>query len=259
MLPSTNPLLRLPVLSLVYEQRTAMLAWGLGCGILAFYLASIGRQMVDLVQGAPGFRVYLTLAGHGNPYLALTGLFWFGIFLALLAVFSITQVARWSADDGEGRLEMVLSAPVSRTRVVIERAVALMLRMAVVIAVSSLGLALGARTAAFTIDAGPLTVASLVLIPFGLSFASIGALLASRVPRATVAVLTAFTFLSYLASQLGPLLKWPDWALKLSVFSLYGNPLTNGVYWTGLWIMAGITVIGFTAGTVLMQRRDVGR
>jgi ABC-2 type transport system permease protein len=235
-----------------------MVAWALGCAFLAFYLASIGRQMVDLVQGSPGFRVFLTLVGHGNPYLTITGLFWFGIVLALLAVFAITQVARWSADDNEGRLEMILSAPVSRPWVVIERALALLVRMAVVIGVSSMGLALGAQAAAFTIDPGPLTVASLILIPFGLSFAAIGALLASRAPRVTVAILTAFTFASYIAGQLGPLLKWPDWALKLSVFSLYGNPLTSGVDWTGLWIMSAITVLGFGAASILMQRRDVG-
>jgi ABC-2 type transport system permease protein len=256
--PSPNPLLRLPVLALVYEQRLGIIAWGIGCGFFAFYLASISRQMLDLIQGSSGFRVYLTLIGHGNPYVALTGYFWFGIFLALLSVFAITQVARWSADDNEGRLEMILSAPVSRTRVVIERAAALVLRMAGVILITSLALALGAATANVTIEAGSLTVASLLLIPFGMSFAAIGAVLASQAPRAAVAVLATYTFISYLLTELGPLLKWPDWALKLSVFSLYGTPLTSGVDWTGLWFMSAITVGGFAIGAILMQRRDVG-
>lgn len=256
--PSPNPLLRLPVLALVFEQRWGIVTWGIGSGFFAFYLASISRQMLDLIQGSSGFRVYLTLMGHGNPYVALTGYLWFGIFLALLSVFAITQVARWSADDNEGRLEMVLSAPVSRTRVVLERAAALVLRMAGVIAITSLALELGAATANVTIQAGSLTVASLLLIPFGMSFAAIGAVLASQAPRAAVAVLTTYTFVSYLLTALGPLLKWPDWALKLSVFSLYGTPLTSGVDWTGLWIMSAITVVGFGLATVLMQRRDVG-
>lgn len=256
--PSPNPLLRLPVLALVYEQRLGILAWGIGCGFFAFYLASISRQMLDLIQGSSGFRVYLTLIGHGNPYVALTGYLWFGIFLALLSVFAITQVARWSSDDNEGRLEMVLSGPVSRTRVVLERAAALLLRMAGVIAITSLAFALGAATANVTIEAGSLTVASLLLIPFGMSFAAIGAVLASQAPRAAVAVLATYTFVAYLLTELGPLLKWPDWALKLSVFSLYGTPLTGGIDWIGLWIMSGITVVGFGLATVLMQRRDVG-
>lgn len=257
--PSPNPLLRLPVLALVYEQRLGIIAWGIGCGFFAFYLASISRQMLDLIQGSSGFRVYLTLMGHGNPYVALTGYLWFGIFLALLSVFAITQVARWSADDNEGRLEMVLSAPVSRTRVVLERAAALGLRMAGVIAITSLAFDLGAATANVTIDGGSLAVASLLLIPFGMSFAAIGAVLASQAPRAAVAVLATYTFVSYLLTELGPLLKWPDWALKLSVFSLYGTPLTSGVDGAGLWIMSAITIGGFGVGALLMQRREVGR
>ena len=256
--PSPNPLLRMPVLASIYEQRLGVLGWGLGAAFFAFYLASVARQTADLIQGSAGFRNYLTAAGHGNPYIALTGYFWFGIALLLLAVYAITQVARWSADDNEGRLEMLLSAPVSRTRVVIERAVALMLRLAIIIAISSIALDLGGAVANIQFDVGALTVASLLLIPFGLSFAAIGAVLASRAPRATVAVLVTYTFLSYLITQLGPLLRWPDWALKLSVFNLYGAPLTNGVDWTGLWIMSAITIGGFAAGAALMQRRDVG-
>lgn len=256
--PSPNPLLRIPVLCAVYEQRLGVLGWGVGAAILAFYLASIGRQMVDLIQGASGFRAYLTLAGHGNPYLALTGFIWFGIFLALLAVFAITQVARWSSDDNEGRLEMILSAPVSRTRVVVERALALLARTTLIIALSSSGLYLGATTANVAFNLGDLLVASLVLIPFGLSFAAVGAILASRAPRAAVAVLSVLAFVSYLITELGPLLRWPDWALNLSVFSLYGTPLTSGVDWTGLWLLSAVTIGGFAGGTLLMQRRDVG-
>jgi ABC-2 type transport system permease protein len=256
--PSPNPLLRMPVLASIYEQRLGVLAWGMGAAFFAFYLASAARQTAGLIQGSAGFRNYLTLAGHGNPYVALTGYFWFGIALLLLAVYAVTQVARWSADDNEGRLEMILSAPVSRTRVVIERAVALMLRLAIIIAISSVALDLGGAVANIQFDLAALTVASLLLVPFGLSFAAIGAVLASRAPRATVAVLVTYTFLSYLITQLGPLLRWPDWALKLSVFNLYGAPLTNGVDWTGLWIMLAITIGGFGVGALLMQRRDVG-
>lgn len=41
--------------------------------------------------------------------------------------------------------------------------------------------------------------------------------------------------------------------IKLTVFSLYHDSLTNGSYRTGFWILLGITV-----ATTLMQRRDVG-
>jgi ABC-2 type transport system permease protein len=222
-------------------------------------VASIGRTMVDLAKAPGNFHAYLTLAGHGNPYVALTGYFWFGIFQLVLVAFALTYVARWASDDNEGRLEMELSAPVSRRRVVFERALAFLIGAIAIVAVSSIAFYLSAAANNIGLHLGDLIVASLPLIPFVLSFAALGAVLTSRVPRAAIAVLATLSFLSYLITEGGPLLKWPDWVMKLSVFSLYGTPLTSGVYWTGLWILLAITVLGFGAAAALMQRREVGR
>jgi energy-coupling factor transporter ATP-binding protein EcfA2 len=96
------------------------------------------------------------------------------------------------------------------------------------------------------------------LLPFTLSFAAVGAVLASRVPRAAVAVLGTIAFVSYLITDAGPLLKLPAWMIKSSVFSPVGTPLTAGVSWAGLRVMVGVTVGGFTAASLLMRRQDVG-
>jgi ABC-2 type transport system permease protein len=257
--PSPNPLLRIPVVAVVYEQRWGILAWAAGSTLGAVYLVSITRPTVDdLIKGSGAFAAYLTVAGRGDPYTALAGYFWFGIFLSVLAIYAITQVARWSADDGEGRLEMVLSAPVSRTRVVIERAGALLVDTALIIVLSSSGFYVAARADNIPISVSDVVAASVPLIPFALSFAAVGALLASRIPRATVAVLTTLAFISYLITQVGPILKLPEWVMKLSVFSLYGTPITSGIDWTGFTIMVGVTLVGFAAGAALMQRREVG-
>ncbi len=256
--PAHNRLLGVPVLSALYEQRVGLLAWIVGTSFGAAYMTSLGRQLVDLSTSASAFRVYLTQVGHGDPYVALTGFFWFGIFQLLLAAYSIAQVARWASDDNEGRLEMVLSAPVSRTRVVIERAATLVIGTSLVVGFSSLAFYLGAHQAGINVHAGDLLQASVAAIPFGVSFAAVGALLASRVPRQTVAVLATVVFASYIITQLGPLMKWPDWVMRLSLLSLYGNPLSSGIDWTGLWILLTVCVGGFGLGAVLLRRRDVG-
>lgn len=259
--PSPNPVLRIPVLSALYEHRVGLLVWTLGAAFLAAYFASVSRPVVDLVKGpgAGGFRAYLALVGHGNPYVAIAGFFWFGIFQLLLAVYAITQVARWSSDDNEGRLEMQLSAPVSRWRVVGERAAALVLSTCLIVAVSSAAFDVALAAANIDVGIGEIAVAAIALVPFALSFAGIGAVMATRVPRAAISVLSAFAFASYLLTEAGPLMRWPDWILKLSVFSLYGTPLTSGVYWTGLWALLAVTMAGFGLAAVLMQRREVGR
>jgi putative exporter of polyketide antibiotics len=60
-------------------------------------------------------------------------------------------------------------------------------------------------------------------------------------------------------TQLGPLFKWPAWVDDISVFFLYGTPLTSGVYWTGLWILLGVTAVALAIGLLSFQRRDIGR
>lgn len=257
--PATTPMLRIPAVALIYQQRRGLIAWTVGSLVLAAYLASIGRVVVDtLVKGSGSFAAYLKFVGHGDPYVALTGYFWFGIFLALLSIFAIVQVARWSADDSEGRLETVLSAPVSRTRIVLERAAALLVATLLIVAVTGAGFYVSAHAANIDIHPDQLVTASIPLIPFALSFAAVGALIASRFPRIAVGVLVVLAFLSYVLTEGGPLLKLPDWVLRLSVFSLYGAPLTNGIYWTGFWILLAISIVGFGLGGILIQRRDVG-
>ncbi len=257
--PSHNPLLRIPVLAELYQQRIGILAWAAGSALGAAYIGAAGHTLVDdLAKGSTTFKGYLTVVGHGNPYVALTGYFWFSFFLGLLSAFAITQVARWSADDNEGRLETVLSAPVSRTRVVLVRAAALMVGVAVIIALSSLAFYAGAHKTGVAVPPNNLLTASLLLVPFAMSFAATGALLASRVPRSAVSVLVTLSFLSFLITLGGPLMKWPDSVMRLSVYTLYGQPLMSGVDWTGLWTLVAICVAGFGLAVLLMQQREVG-
>jgi ABC-2 type transport system permease protein len=256
--PSHNPIFRVPVLSKLYERRLAIAGWSLGTAVMATLMASIAKQLTTLVTQPGAFHAYLTVAGHGDPLVAITGYFWFGIFELLLAIYAVTQVARWSADDNEGRLEMELTAPVSRRRVVAERFGSLALATAVVIAVSSLAFFLAGQSSGINLGAGDVAVSALVMLPFTLTFGGVGAVLAGWAPRATVATLSTLAFLSYLVTQLGPLMRWPDWVEKLSVFSLVGNPLTEGIYWSGLWGLTAITVVGFGLAAIVMQRREVG-
>jgi putative exporter of polyketide antibiotics len=107
------------------------------------------------------------------------------------------------------------------------------------------------------LDVGRLLSATALLIPFGLTFAAVGALLAGWRPRAAVVVLSTVTAISYFVFELGPLFKWPAWADNLSVFQLYGTPLITPVFVGGLIAMLAIVVVGFGSAGVVLARRDV--
>ena len=58
----------------------------------------------------------------GDVHTVLLALIWLSFAQALLAVFAITTVSRWSADNSSGVLEMQLAEPVPRWAVLAERA-----------------------------------------------------------------------------------------------------------------------------------------
>ena len=106
---------------------------------------------------------------------------------------------------------------------------------------------------------GPIALATALLLPFGLAFGSLGAALAGWIPRATVLLLSGYAVVSYFLTQFVPLFRWPQWVENVSIFYLYGTPLTTGVYWTGFWVLIAIIAIAMTVGLLSFERRDLGR
>ncbi len=244
----------------LYEQRSALAIWLAVIAAMAFFMATSAKGVTQLMGSSPQLKTYLDAAGQGaRPEIAYLAIAWFGILQLIVLAMAVFQVSRWAAEDGDGRLEMMLSQSISRTRVVIERAITLatMLLAASVAAWFLTRLALSA--AGFELDPGQLWLASLLLVPFGLSFGAVGALAASRWPRAAVATLGTYAGASAMLLQVGHLYNLPDWIIRLSAFQLYGVPLTLGVDRKGLVVLVAVSLVGFGLTVLTMQRRDVGR
>jgi ABC-2 type transport system permease protein len=264
--PSRNPLLRSQVLTAIYDQRTAILIWCLALAWEGFFITRLAHPFLTALAAAdpsdPSAEQLRTItgAGHGAPYEGFIGFEWFGTLAGLaVAAYAITQVARWSGDDTEGRLEMLLSAPVSRTRIVLERAAALFLVVLVFVGVAHSTIALGTLVAGERLDAGRMAIASAMLIPVAGVFGGLGAAASAWRPRLTVGLLSAFAIASFFIPFAKPVVRGPDWFGHLSVFDLYGTPLTDGFEAWRLAVLAGLTLLGSGLALVAMLRRDVGR
>jgi ABC-2 type transport system permease protein len=242
----------------LYDRRVALLVWTVGVAALGVVIVALTKNVVEPLLAVPGLTRYFGYFITGDVFSSFFSYIWFGFAQLLMAGFAITQVARWSAEDTDGRLELILSQPVSRLRVVIERIVVLAIGALIIAAVSGVAVGVAAHYQSINLDRGRLAIATLLLVPFTLVFGTVGALLASRFPRATVGVLGAFAFASYVLVQLGPIFKLPTWVEDLSAFQLYGQPLTAGLDQTGLVVMIVIVVAALVASAAIMERRDVG-
>ena len=255
--PSRNPFLRAPVLATIYEQRVGLTAWMVSTALLALFMTSLAKSVADLVNHIPIFRAYVS--GQGDLNRAVISVFWFAMMPLVLGAFAITQVSRWTTDDTEGRLEMVLSEPVSRRRVALERAGALLVATTFIAVVGSAVTLWAADAQGISLGVECIALATALLVPFGLAFGSLGTALAGWIPRATVLLLSGYAVVSYFLTQFVPLFRWPQWVANVSIFYLYGTPLTTGVYWTGFWVLMAIIAIAMTIGLLSFQRRDLGR
>jgi len=257
--PARDPLLRTPVLAIVDQQRVWIAAWALGLAVLAGFLTSTTKTTVDALGSSdiPVLRAYFERAGI-TAYADFVGVVWFSTLLLLISLFVVAQVNGWAADDAEGRLEMILSAPVSRARIVIERIAAVVVACAVVVAVSSVAVYITATSTGISLPGGRFVVASAAVLPVAYAFAGIGHALVGWRPRGAVVVLGAVAVAGYFAQQFTPLFQWPDWVNNLSLYALYGTPMSKDDR-SGLATLIAIGLAGTAVALVAMRRRDVGR
>ena len=254
---SRNPLLRLPFSEGLWEQRVGLTVWVASTLVLGAVMLSVTKSVADAFLADPGLAALFQRASQGEIHASLLGLLWFGVALLLLAGYAVVQVSRWSAQDREGRVELLLSAPISRSRVVVERALEFAVASLLIVIGGYLGLAAKAPTSGLHLDAGHVFSASFLLWPFALAFGGLGVAVASRWPRIAVPFLATFAAVEYFLGDLAPVFKFPDWVANLSVFHLYGNPVVGAFSLTPAILMTLVFAAGFAAALALMRGRDL--
>jgi ABC-2 type transport system permease protein len=257
--PSRDPLLRMPVLAAFSQERFWIIGWAIGLAGLAAFLTSLTRTIVDQLSSSnvPAMRAYFERAGI-SAYSDFVGVIWFSTLLLLVSIFVVAQVYGWAADDAEGRLEVMLAAPVSRARVVLERIAVVLVAVGLVVAASSLAVYATASANRIELPAGRFVVASADVLPVAYAFAGIGHALVGWRPRLAVVALGTVAAVSYVVQQFAPLFDWPDSVRNISFYALYGTPLAKDD-WPGIATLIAIGTAGTAVALLVMRRRDVGR
>lgn len=256
---ATRGTLGLPVVAMLDRQAVGLLGWTIGLAVLGLFLGSLLPTMIRLAGEVPLMRLMVLRGGAGDLESAFVGTVWGSAALLVLAAYAVSQVAAWIADETEGRLEMTLSAPVPRWRVVLERAAVLAVGAAVLVAAASGTVAVVTRSAGLDVDLSRFAGAAALLVPVVVATGAIGAVVAAVRPRAAVAILGTIVVASYFIDQLSPLFGWPELVRNLSLFALYGSPLLLGPNWGGLGIQLALIAGGFGLAMVALAHRDVAR
>ena len=264
--PGTLPLFRRALL----DQWRSTLAWavGLAAAILVYLplYPSLGNsaEMQDMIDALPpemtkALNYDQIASGPGYTQATIFGLIGF----LLLTIASVSWGAAAVAGDEEsGQLELTLAHAVTRPQVVVERALAIGVRVVALAAVVFILVLLLNEPAQLDIQPSHLFGATVLFAGLAL-LSGMAALFAGAVTGRRLYGLAAGTgvaVLSYVFNAVGRQSPDLQWLLNASPYHwAYGNlPVANGADWGAAAWLWGIAAVLAGLSAVALQRRDVG-
>jgi ABC-2 type transport system permease protein len=251
----------------IYARSLGMIAvpmawWTLGIAAWAVWIEVVVQQMAarlsNLLSSSPAMLNLLKNLG-GDAGINETFLSALFVFLPLfLMAFVVTQVSAWSADEQDGRLELVLATPQPRMQVLLGRFAALATATIVISLITLVAAAVSATAAGLKLDLGNLAAATLGMIPLGLLVAALGYMAAGWLRTAADTGLLSFLLAAwFFISFIGPELKLPEATLRLSAFYYYGLPLLHGLQVTSVLGVIAVAAVALGIGALRFARKDI--
>ncbi len=253
------------------DRRRGLLFWGIGLALLAALMAAFFPTIRDM----PSISEYMEMlpaelmalfggdfADYTTPEGFLNGELFGFMYPLMLLIFTIGFASGAIAgEEQEGTLDLLLSHPVRRWQLVLEKFAAMVVSLLGIAALFWLALLI----AGAIIDMGlsPLRLGAvgfagaLLAIMFGALALAIGC---ARGKKAlAMGVTGAVGFTAYIVNALGPMVDWLAPFQKFSPFYYYNStdPLSNGLDLGHAALLLGLSLVFLAVALVSFQRRDL--
>jgi len=255
------------------DQRRGLTAWAVAlAGLVGMYVAvypsvSGNSSFAKMIEQMP--KAYRTLFTTGSGidfttpagYLNTELLTFMGPLLVLVYAIG-AGAAALAGEEDRGTMDLLLANPVSRSRVVGEKFIALVIGTAALMVVLWLALVGEGRAAGMGVPLGRSGAALLHLGLLGVEFGTLALLIGAFTGRlaASRAIPAVSAVTAYLVNGLGPLVGWLRPLRKGSPFFQYigHDPLRTGV--SGLAAAVALVSIAalLTGALMVFRRRDLG-
>lgn len=251
------------------------LYWGISIALLGLYVIvvipdiDVLQQYAGLINNMP--PVLLNALGISDTTQVATpegflAIGFFGYIMLVLAAYGVIAGLNVTANDEDrGTLDLVLSLPIPRWRVVLERFLAFALIIVFMLALTAVSMALVAQTnSGVQFDSGKIIVGVVNMLPGSLTVLAFttfaGALVRSRSTAAAVAA--GFVVLSYFIDFIGNAAsETAAAALRvLSFFRYYdgGHIMSTGLQWGNVLVLVVASAVLIVGSLWFFQHRDIG-
>jgi ABC-2 type transport system permease protein len=266
------------ILTNLKSARWGALAWGVSVLLMGLFVVNLfstmGEGMSGMLELIESYPEQLRIAMFGsttvpgadgegftlNLWISTEFLAWSPLLMAIYAIFSAgTGLAQ---EVERGTIDLLLSQPVARYRVVISRFATFALTLTAILAAGYIGLLLGDATIEANLDlwATFLAIFQIYLLVLAVgSYCLFFSCLFLQPRRALIAsgiLTTALYIINFVAPSLGS----ADWLQKLSLFHYYRPPeiLNNSqMDAPGVTIYVTVAAVFLLSSLVVFQRRDI--
>lgn len=254
----------------LFDYRRAVFGWSFGVFLLVLMYASIypsigGNQDFDeLLQSLPeAFKPLLGEAGFfSTPAGFINGEFFSLTFPLIIGILSIIiGSAIISKEEETGTIELLLSRPVSRSKLLCQKVLGMQLVTGFITLAGWLGMVAGRMVVdEFDVDLGRAFAVTLMVLLLGWVFGFLALLVTTLKGRGIGAGTAGVVFIvSYVVSTFAASVKWLDTIQPFSLFEYYKSDqiFLNGLNWWHVLLMALLLTACYVATHIAFTNRDV--
>ena len=254
------------------DERGALVWWGIGLillsGIIIIIYPSVREAGDALQQYQESFPEELMglFAGEitdmASPEGYLKAELFFLTVPMLFLIYTITKGSGTiAADEKRGTLELLLSFPITRRQVVLQKFFGMVIATLILALIFFVALILASIPAGMGISflrVGEATLSAAMLgVMFGTFALTLGASTGNR--GISVGITCGIAVMSYLLNALGPFVPWLDPLYMISPFHLYigSDPLINGLNPLHAFGLIFPTIVSVAVAIMFFERRNI--
>jgi ABC-2 type transport system permease protein len=255
----------------LYDMRRGLMWWSIGLFLTNYMLVSIfpsieksAAALNEYMENLPA--AFATLFGETSNMATIEGYLGLELFSFFLPMLTLAFAISYGGgviggEEEQNTLDLLLSYPIPRWRVLLEKLAALIVFTLLALFVSHIGLVLGMASVDASMDMGHLAAASLntmlLTLVFGVLALTLNGIGLRRGAAAGISAgLAAITFLM---NTLAPLADLPEAVRRVTPWYYYDG---SGILLSGLELGNSLLLLGLIALFVVVavlgfQRRDI--
>lgn len=250
--------------------RRGILGWGIVMGMLAAYIVLL-YPYINAMEGIEEFLGELPPIFQGflgdvedmlTPKGYLSSYFFNYVSVVLVAYGVISGAGAIAGEEKHGTMDLLMSAPVPRWRVVVEKFAAFVVALTGIVVIISIATFFSiAVTPELTVSVGSVLLGMLNLVLLTINFGALTFLLSAALPsRFSAAQIAAIALVAaYMLSAFAPMSDALDTVQIINPFHYYGGTriLLDGVQPGNVLVLCAVSGVFLALSIFSFERRDL--